>query len=160
MEETVHCPYCFSRDIWHDGTTTKGAQKYHCQACNRHFNDLTGLIFDHHQLPLEEMFYILKEMEVKSTNQITRELGRKYDSILRFVHEVHDWASRSAQKITIEGIVELDEAYVHAGTKGKKHQGARTRGLRTRGRGTWKKDKPPVLTIVKRGNTRRSDTKS
>jgi transposase-like protein len=157
---TVRCPYCLSKDIWHDGTTTKDAQKYHCQECHHYFNDLTGLIFDHHKLPLEEMFYILKEMEVKSTNQITRELGRKYDSILRFVHEVHDVASRYAQKITLEGIVELDEAYVHAGRKGKKQPGARQRGLRTRGRGTWKKDKPPVLTMIKRGNTRRSDTKS
>ena len=78
-----------------------------------------------------------------------------YYIVLDFVHTIHNQASCHAQKITLEGIVELDEAYVHAGRKGKKQPKARKRGLRTRGRGTWKKDKPPVLTMVKRGNTRR-----
>jgi hypothetical protein len=59
----------------------------------------------------------------------------------------------------LKRLVELDEAYLHSGQKGKKQQKPRVRGLRTRGRGTWKGDKPPVLTIVKRGNTRRSDSK-
>ena len=96
---------------------------------------------------------------MKSTNQIAKELNRDYDSVLGFVHEIHERASRHAKKITLEGIVELDEAYVHSGRKGKKQQKPRVRGLRTRGRGTWKGDKPPVLTIVKRGNTRMSDSK-
>jgi transposase-like protein len=87
----VRCPFCFSTNIWRDGTTSKGAQKYHCQDRHRYFNDLTGLIINHHKLPLEEMFYILKE--IKSTYQIANELGRKYDSILHSVHEVHDLAS-------------------------------------------------------------------
>ena len=32
-----------------------------------------------------------------------------------------------------------------------KQKKPRSRGLRTRGRGTWKKDKPLVMTMVKRG---------
>ena len=156
---TITCPYCLSKDIWSDGNTPKDAGRYQCQECKKYFNDLTGTIFDDGKFPLEEMFYILKEMEVKSTNQIAHEIKRDYDSVLDFVHKVHDHASCHAHKITIEGIIELDEAYVHAGAKGIKQPGARKRGLRTRGRGTWQKDKPPVLTIVKRGNTRRLDTK-
>jgi len=154
-KDTIRCPYCLSRDIWSDGNTPKDAGKYHCQECKKYFNDLTGTLFDNRKFPLEEMFYILKEMEVKSTNQIAHELDRDYDSVLDFVHTIHNHASRHAQKITLEGIVELDEAYVHAGAKGKKQPDARKRGLRTRGRGTWKKDKPPVLTMVKRGNIHR-----
>jgi len=85
---TVRCSYCCSSDVWNDGFTPKGARKYQCQRCHRYFNDLTGTIFEHHHFPVEEMFYILKEMKVKSTNQISRELDRDYDSVLRFVHEV------------------------------------------------------------------------
>jgi hypothetical protein len=38
------------------------------------------------------MFYILKEMERKSTLQISKELERKYDSVLAFVREVQEIA--------------------------------------------------------------------
>jgi hypothetical protein len=67
------------------------------------------------------MFYILKEMEVKSTNHIAHEIKQYYDSVLDFVHRAHEHASYHACKITIEGIIELDEAYVHAGAKGIKN---------------------------------------
>ena len=157
---TVRCPYCCSSDVWSDGYTCKDARKYQCQRCHRYFNDLTGTLFDRHKFPIEEMFYILKEMETKSTNQISHELNRDYDSILGFVHEVQHMASKYAEGFTLEKIVELDETYVHAGRKGKKKRKPRVRGLRTRGRGTWKKDKPPVMTMVKRGNTPRSGSKS
>jgi len=83
--------------------------------------------------------------------QVSEELGRDYDSVLRFVHEVHEIASKYARTISLGGVVEVDEVYVHAGQKGKKRDVGRRRGLRKRGRGTWGNDKPPVLTIVKRG---------
>ena len=158
-KETVRCPYCCSSDIWNDGHTCKDARKYQCQRCYRYFNDLTGTLFDRHKFPVEEMFYILKEMEVKSTNQIAHELDRHYDSVLRFVHEVQNIASQQSKGFTLEDIVELDETYVHSGKKGVKKRKPRVRGLRTRGRGTWKKDKPPVMTMVKRGNNPGSDSK-
>lgn len=115
-----------------------GWLKYECRECGRYFNDLTGTIFERHHFPIEEMFYILKEMEAKSTLQISEELGRDYDS-------------KYARRISLEGVVEVEEVYVHAGEKGKKRDVGRRRGLRKRGRGTWGNDKPPVLTIVKKG---------
>jgi hypothetical protein len=39
--------------------------------------------------------------------------------------------------------------------KEKKTKNPRKQGLKTRGRGTWKTDRPPVLTMVKRGQTQR-----
>ena len=147
----MKCPYCGSLKIWADGYTRKGARKYECRGCGRYFNDLTGTIFDRHHFPIEEMFYILKEMEAKSTLQISEELGRDYDSVLRFVHEVHEIASKYTRRISSEGMVEVDEVYVHAGQKGKKRDVGRRRGLRKRGRGTWGNDKPPVLRVEKGG---------
>ncbi|MCK5030387.1 MAG: transposase, partial [Thermoplasmatales archaeon] len=63
---TVRCPYCCSSDIWSDGFTLKGSNKYQCQRCYQYFNDLTGTVFDNHKFPLEEMFYIIKEMEASN----------------------------------------------------------------------------------------------
>jgi transposase-like protein len=147
----MKCPYCGSLKIWADGYSRKGARKYECRGCGRYFNNLAGTIFERHHFPIEEMFYILKKMEAKSTLQISKELGRDYDSAFRFVHEVHEIASKYARRISLEGVVEVDEVYVHAGQKGKKRDVGRRRVLRKRGRGTWGNDKPPVLTIEKGG---------
>ena len=154
-KEGVRCPHCGSPNIWSDGFTPKGAKKYECKECGGYFNDLTGTIFEHHQFPLEEMFYILKEMEVKSSYQIAKELDRDYEAVLNFVHQVQELASKYAQGIKLEGIAELDEIYVHAGEKGKKKERPRRRALKKRGRGTWEGDKPPVVTMAKRGSIQR-----
>jgi hypothetical protein len=119
--------------VYSDGLSPKEAKKYHYRECKRYFNDLTETVFEHHRLPLEELFYIVKKMEVKSTNQIVRELNRDYDSVLCFVHEVQGLASGYAKQITLEGIVELDEAYVHTGRKGKKNK----KSSKTRIENTW-----------------------
>jgi transposase-like protein len=103
MEGRGKCPYCGSAKIWMDSHTRKGARKYACQGCGKYFNDLTGTILAHHHFPVEEMFYILKEMEAQSTHQIAEELGRDDDSVLRFVREVHEMASRYAQGMALEG---------------------------------------------------------
>jgi len=84
------------------------------------------------------MFYILKGMEAKSALQISEGLGRDYESVLRFVHEVHEIASKYARRISLEGVVEVEEVYVHAGQKGKKRDVGRRRGLREKGRGLGK----------------------
>lgn len=152
-KDGVKCLYCGSSYIWSDGFTPKGGRKYQCQECGEYFNDLTDTIFERHRLPIGEMFYILKEAEVKSSRQIADELGRDYDSVLNFVHEVHEKASRYA--LTLEGIAEIDEVYVHAGKKGERKERARRRALKKRGRGTWGGDKPPVVTMVKRGDKQR-----
>jgi len=43
-------------------------------------------------------------------------------------------------------LLELDETYPHAGNKGVKQRNPRKRGC-----GTWKSDKPLVVTMVKNG---------
>ena len=65
------------------------------------------------------MFYIVKEMEARSTRRISLEINRDYDSVLHFVHDVQHVASKHAEKVTLEWIAEFDETYVHAGGKGK-----------------------------------------
>lgn len=40
------------------------------------FNDLTGLLFKHHKLPIEEMFDALREMLLVKTAKIVSDLKR------------------------------------------------------------------------------------
>ena len=90
----MKCPYCGSFQIWADGHTLKGARKDECRGCGKDFNDRTRTIFEPHHFPIEEMFYILKEMEAKSALPISEEWGRDYDSVLGFVREVHALAAK------------------------------------------------------------------
>ena len=48
----------------------------------------------------------------------------------------------------LQGKIEIDEMYIHAGSKGIKKNEPRQRGLKIPGRGTYKNDKPPIITIV------------
>jgi transposase-like protein len=52
--------------------------------------------------------------------------------------------------------VEIDELYVSAGKKGRERdRPSRSRGLSTRGRGSYSGDKPPVFIIADRGTGQR-----
>ena len=114
----VTCPYCGSKEVQKNGHTPKGAQKYHCKNCGKYFNDLTGTIFDHHKLPINEAFYIIWSMPHKSTKLIAEELNRNYQAVLNFVHKVQKTAGNS--KVRLEDVIEIDEVYPHAGSKGFK----------------------------------------
>ena len=97
------------------------------------------------------MFYIILSMETKSANQISRELGRDYESVLNFVREVQELAKRIGG-IRLEGICEADEVYLNSGDKGVKEENPRKRGLSVKGRGTYEGDRPPVMTLVRRSD--------
>ena len=61
-----------------------------------------------------------------------------------------------APSLDLVGPVEIDEVYVSAGKKGRERdQESRSRGLSTRGRGSYDGDKPPVFIIADRGTGQR-----
>jgi len=58
--------------------------------------------------------------------------------------------------LNLVGPVEIDEVYVSAGKKGRERdRESRSRGLSTRGRGSYNGDKPPVFIIADRGTGQR-----
>ena len=128
---TVACVYCGSEEVIRKGTTCKDAQQYYCNSCETYFNDLTGTLFEHHKFPIEELFYMLKEMRSVSTAQIARDLDRDYEAVLNFVHEVQDRCSDLAD-LTLSEVCEADEIYVTAGEKGDEQESPRDRGLSKR----------------------------
>ena len=132
--ETETCVHCESDDVVKRGTTGKDAQQYWCKECETYFNDLTNTIFGQHRFELEEMFYIIKEMRSESTAQIVRDLGRDYEAVLNFVHEVQD-VSGEIDEFDLHDVCEADEVYVTAGEKGLEDEDGspRERGLTKRG---------------------------
>lgn len=86
--ETVTCVYCGSDDLWHRGTTRKGAQRYECQGCERVFNDLTDTVFNNRKPTIEELFYMIRERPAASMSELTRRLDWGYDAVHGFVTAV------------------------------------------------------------------------
>lgn len=71
------CPYCGSKDVVLRGKERRKPyiQRYKCNSCKRHFNDLTGTIFAKRRLSLGEMFYIIKNLKNSLINQISNWKG-------------------------------------------------------------------------------------
>ena len=130
----VECPYCLSKHVVKNGKW-KGRQRYLCKTCERYFNDLTGTVFEGSKIDLREFIYAAKRLlEKESMNQISKELGRTFPTVMRVRDLISD---RLAKKLVgkLSGEVEIDETYVSAGQKGTNcaHRAPRKRGLKLRG---------------------------
>ncbi|ELZ68826.1 ISH4-type transposase, partial [Haloferax prahovense DSM 18310] len=151
----VSCPRCRS-----DRTVRNGSygafQRYLCKNCDRTFNDKTGTIFAHSKVALRKwLFSIYAFLRFNtSLRQLQREIGVTYKTMHRRVERFT--RALDAPQLDLVGPVEIDEVYVSAGLKGRERdQESRSRGLSTRGRGSYEGDKPPVFTIVDRGTGQR-----
>ena len=151
----VSCPRCRS-----DRTVRNGSygsfQRYLCKNCDRTFNDKTGTIFAHSKVALRKwLFSIYAFLRFNtSLRQLQREIGVSYKTMHRRVERFT--RALDAPQLDLVGPVEIDEVYVSAGLKGRERdQPSRSRGLSTRGRGSYEGDKPPVFTIVDRGTGQR-----
>ncbi|MUV57283.1 IS1595 family transposase [Halogeometricum sp. CBA1124] len=151
----VECPRCRS-----DRTVKNGSygafQRYLCKNCDRTFNDKTGTIFAHSKVALRKwLFSIYAFLRFNtSLRQLQREIGVTYKTMHRRVERFT--RALDAPQLDLVGPVEIDEVYVSAGLKGRERdQESRSRGLSTRGRGSYEGDKPPIFTIVDRGTGQR-----
>jgi len=131
-------------------------QRYLCKDCDRTFNDKTGTIFAHARIGLDRLlftFYSFLRFNT-SSNQLHAELTVSYRSLRRRVGQFA--RTLDAPVINLGGPVEIDEVYVTAGLKGcELDQKSRSRGLSTRGRGSYDGNKPLVFTLVDRGSGER-----
>lgn len=115
---TVSYIYCGESDpVIKKGTTGKSAQQYRCKECGAYFNDLTGSFFEHRKFPIEEMFYMIKEMRSVPTAQIASELERDYEAVLNFRHDLQEVCGE-LDDLMLSDVCEADEIYVTAGEKG------------------------------------------
>jgi transposase-like protein len=149
----IKCPRCTSERIKSNGTYHQHYHKFYCHQCKRSFTEKTGTIFDNSKLTLSEWFYIARELQRNiSMNQIHKDLGIAYQHVMHASHKLMD-SVYMKRLVELEGEdIEVDEMYQSAGSKGKKQteRKPRKRGLKLRGRGTYDKDKPPIVAVVAR----------
>jgi len=149
----ITCVHCKSDTISSNGTRRTFYHKYVCRACGKSFTERTGTIFDASKVPLREWVYIAKELQRNiSIKKINEELGHEYKNVHTIAHKIMNSIFEKRFLETLSGKVEIDEMYIAAGQKGSKtlKRPARKRGLKLRGRGTYDKDKPPIVGSVRR----------
>ncbi len=172
----MNCPICGSKNIVKYGRYKRYFRRYLCKDCTKKskkrviFNDLTGTIFEGTKLSLSTWFLAGYLMKLGLSNkQIADELGIEENTARRICNLIRGsmFFQNCLQKLS--GTVEIDEVYQTAGSKGngrntrntrednkskgiRKNLGRkpRKRGLKIKGRGSYDKDKPPVMGMTER----------
>jgi len=168
--EGIRCPYCSSEAIIRWAWYRHAYQRYRCKACRRTFNDKTGTIFSYSRIPLNEwlfLAYLLGCLHIsilEASRELERSYGTVYRSARKMMYAIHRFRERLWGSRKLTGDVEMDEVYVKAGLKGRGNhwrilslgRKPRYRGLKAeRGRGSWKKDMPPIIILVERRGVER-----
>ncbi len=126
-------------------------QRYRCKNCDCAFNDKTGTVFGHSEIPLRRWYFAVYTYIPLNTGirQLGAGLAVTYKTVYRRVQRFL-W-SLDAPRPQLKGPVKIDELYLSAGEKGRERdQEPRLRGLSTCGRGTFQEDKPPVFVVTDR----------
>ncbi|MBB6644704.1 IS1595 family transposase [Halobellus ruber] len=148
----VYCPRCRAESVIRYGSY-RVFQRYRCKNCDRTFNDQTGTGFEHSPVALSKWFFAVYTYIRFNTSlrQLDVEIEVSYKSVYRRVQCF--LRALDAPQLHLEGPVKIDELCVKSGLKGRERDSrSRSRGLSTRGRGTYEQDKPPVFILADRGS--------
>ncbi|PHQ37770.1 IS1595 family transposase [Halorubrum persicum] len=147
----VYCPRFRGESVIRYGSY-RVFQRYLCKDYDRTFNDQTGTVFEHSEVPLRKWFLAVYTYIRFNTSlrQLDVEIDISYKAVYRRIQCF--LRALDAPRPQLQGPVEIDELYVKAGLKGRERDSSRSRGLTTRGRGTYGKDKPPVFILADRGS--------
>ena len=122
----VYCPKCGSKNVVKYGFVRRTSlRRYLCRECEKHFTDLTGTIFSDKRIPIGECFYIITQLDKKSIKRLSEELGHKWETINRLAKDFKESLNQKTHNTLLQGEIEMDEMYIHAGSKGikKKNHG-------------------------------------
>ncbi|PSQ17176.1 IS1595 family transposase [Halobacteriales archaeon QS_8_69_26] len=133
----VYCPRCRAESVIRYGSY-RVFQRYLCKDCDRTFNDQTGTVFEHSAVALRKWFLAVYTYIRLNTSlrQLDAEIDVSYKTVYRRVQRF-----LRALDARLEGR--------------ERDQPSRSRGLSTRGRGTYAEDKLPVFVLADRGTGER-----
>jgi transposase-like protein len=157
-KDGVFCPYCKSKEYVKNGRDDSCGvklQRYMCKRCGKTFDVKTKTIFENSKIPLKKWFIAIALLGEVSIQFLSELLGIAYSSAYRMVKKLLSVISAEEEKRTFYGDIklEIDETYLSSGSKGNRNltRAPRKRGLKAgRGRGTFEKDKPAIVTFVNR----------
>lgn len=117
--------HCISCDKITPHYKVANRKSYSCQFCGHHVHPTADTIYHKSSTPLTSWFYAVFLMASTrcgiSAKQLERELGVTYKTAWRMFHQIRSMLDESP---SIGGVVEVDETYIGARSKGKTGRGA------------------------------------
>jgi transposase-like protein len=120
----TRCTHCCSDRVAKRGKDDRQnfRQRYHCNDCDKDFDDLTNTVFAGHHQPLKIWILCLYFMGLNLSNQqIAKELDLNKDDVQNMTSQLRDGVEARREPSKLSGEVECDEVYVVAGHKGNPH---------------------------------------
>lgn len=119
-EENLNiCPHCHSDKLNRWGMTKQGIQRYHCKACSKTFNALSGTPLYRMRQPEKWLRYTQLMWDGKSLRKAASELDINLRTSFRWRHAfLKSPQNQGCSKLT--GIIEADETFVPESFKGKR----------------------------------------
>jgi transposase-like protein len=177
------CPHCgvigesyrltASEDKKHKTHVRKGVWK--CGSCREQFSVTVGTVMEDSHIPLNKWllaFHLLAASKKgMSAHQLHRMLGVTYKSAWFMAHRIRYAMTQEPLSSKLDGVVEIDEAYIGGRRRRKNNPGGGLRDGETEmsvGKRVWRKkpgmpkgihphsDKETVLSLVQRGGKVRS----
>ncbi len=118
----VRCPTCDSSELTKQGRddTQPERQRYLCQSCRRHFDELTDTVFAGHHQPLRVWMLCLYFMGLNLSNaQMAKELDLHPFDVHQMTGQLRHGIVAKQPSPTFTDEVECDEVDIVAGHKGK-----------------------------------------
>ena len=127
----IDCPKCGEHGRFYRMTRERA---FVCQHCKYQLHPTVGTIFERSRTPLHKWFYAMFLFTTSrhgvSAKELQRQLGVTYKTAWRMAHEIRKYMAKVDGDGMLDGIVELDEAYI-----GGRRVGGKKHGLTGRGTG-------------------------
>ena len=127
----IDCPKCKKHGKFYRMTKERG---YVCQHCGHHLHPTVGTIFERSRTPLHKWFYAMYLFTTSrhgvSAKELQRQLGVTYKTAWRMAHEIRKYMAKVDGDGTLDGHVEMDEAYIGGRAVGGKKHGLTGRGTK------------------------------
>ncbi|HRT84966.1 MAG TPA: IS1595 family transposase [Bacteroidales bacterium] len=161
QDRQFQCPRCQSNNVkpWGNYHCFPGLKRYKCKGCNRTFNDKTNTVLD--GCKISSKIVILSSFLLflsSSSRRISKETGSHISTAYHWCWYLRNAAISYEINRQLEGIVEADEIYQTAGSKGRcltgkkqlNHQPRKRGKKQPPGRGHYEKDSPAIIAYVSR----------
>lgn len=163
----VVCPFCGLLGEAYRLKAKEGSKSpvrpgvWKCKGCRKQFTVTKGTIFEDSHIPLSTwlmtIHLICSSKSGMSAHQIHRMLGVTYKSAWFMVHRLRYAAAQEPLAAQLQGIVEIDEAYIGGRRRLKERVSLRKkRGERAKDLPASTDNKKAVVALVERGGEVRS----
>lgn len=119
------CRRCDGREAWQLEVRPR---VFECRGCGAQNSVTAGTVMHRSKVPLVEWFWaawlFAQDKRGVSALQLSRQLGRRYETVWRLLHKLRVALAEDDAAFPLEGVVEVDEAYV--GGKARRGEGGRS----------------------------------